>query len=110
MGQPDLASMEMGRAVTFVHQHTLMKLPDEQARKDWEEEIELSVDYPVEVLDDLVRTGAAVSHQDAYDILRTETLCHMQPHREARLRASLTERRAPRMRDHNARNAVADGS
>ena len=106
MGQPDLRSMDTRRAIAFLENHTLARLPDQQARQDWLEEIEFNPSISSEMIDDLVAGGAAVDRLDARDILHTELLSAKQPHRGQELRAALAERRAPRMRERNRANGV----
>lgn len=98
MGQPDLSGMYTSRAIGFVEQHTLSCLPDQQARKDWLQEIEMVYDFPSEIVAQIVQSGAAVDEVDAVDILRTEALAATQPHRAEKLREDLAGRRGPRMR------------
>ena len=102
--------MDASRAITFLEQHTLRNLKDDQARQDWLQELELDNQFPVESLDDLVRVGAAVDHYDAADIMRTATLCSLQPHRQADLQRRLADRRGPRMRAARAASSVPAGS
>lgn len=96
MGQSNLRAMSRHRAIDFVITHTLRHL-DEKGRRDWIQEMELVVDYDVEFLSMMVKTGAAVDLADAADQMFTMRLQALQPHRKEALQDALMRRRTTRV-------------
>ncbi len=103
IGVPDFTQLTVRRAVALLEQHSLHRLPTQQARADWLEEMGLPMRFDEAMYRDLVSTGAAVDFADAHDILSTQVLIGKQEHRRKELQNALAARRAPRINEARGR-------